>query len=83
MSKILYDENKLRKLWDSGLTHLKIAEALGCPVQYVSQLRERHNLPMRGRRYHAAVDRDPTPLEIEERKREIRERHFEEKRREL
>ena len=83
MSEILYDVNKLRKLWDRGLTHLKIAEALGCPVPYVAQLRVRHNLPVRGRRYHAPEYRDPTPVEIEERKKEIRERHIEQKLREM
>ena len=83
MSEILYDVEKLKRLWARGLSHLKIAEALGCDMLYVAQLRERHNLPMRRRAYHAPKDRDPTPEEIVERAREIREKHLEEKRRQL
>lgn len=83
MSEILYDVEKLKRLWARGLSHLKISEALGCDMRYVAQLRERHNLPMRRRAYHAPQDRDPTPEEIAERAREVRERHLEEKRRQL
>jgi hypothetical protein len=83
LSEILYDVEKLKRLWARGLTHLKIAEALGCDMRYVAQLRERHNLPMRRRAYHAPKYRDPTPDEIVERAREIREKHLEEKRRQL
>ena len=81
MSEIIYDVEKLKRLWDRGLSHQKIAEALGCPVPYVAQLRERHNLPMRRRAYHAPQYRDPTPDEIVERAKKIREKHLEEKRR--
>jgi hypothetical protein len=83
LSEVIYDVEKLKRLWARGLTHLKIAEALGCDMRYVAQLRERHNLPMRRRAYHAPKYRDPTPEEIVERAREIRERHYEEKRRQL
>lgn len=83
MSQVIYSEQKLRKLWAKGLTHIEIARELGCPVQYVAQLRARHNLPARRRSYHSPKMTDPTLSEIEERKRELRERHMEEKRREL
>lgn len=83
LSEVIYDVGKLKRLWARGLTHPKIAEALGCDMRYVAQLRERHNLPIRRRAYHAPKYRDPTPDEIVERAREIRERHLEEKRRQL
>ena len=83
MSEIVYDLKKLERLWDRGLTHLEIAQSLGCSVRYVDRLRVRHNLPARDRRYHASEFRDPTPLEIEERKKEILERHLAQKLREM
>jgi hypothetical protein len=80
MAAVIYDGEKLKKLWNKGLTHSEIAESLGCPVAYVAQLRERHKLPPRRRAYYAPKERDPTPAEIEERKRELRERHLAEMR---
>ena len=76
MSEVVYCVKKLRTLWDAGLTHIEIAEALGCPVPYVAQLRARHKLPTRRRAYHSPKWRDPTLEEIEERKREIRDRNI-------
>lgn len=83
MSQILYSVDKLKQLWGRGLTHIEIAEALGCPVPYVAQLRARHKLPTRRRSYHGPQFTDPTPDEIAQRARELRDRHLEEKRREL
>lgn len=81
MGQVIYDVEKLKKLWNDGLTHMEIANALGCQVPYVSQLRERHKLPPRRRAYHAPKEwNDPTPEQIEERKRELRERHLAEMR---
>jgi hypothetical protein len=80
MAAVIYDIEKLKKLWKKGLTHIEIADALGCPVAYVSQLRERHKLPPRRRAYHGPSEFDPTPAQIEERKRELRERHLAEMR---
>jgi hypothetical protein len=80
MANCVYDVQELTRLWNQGRTHIEIASALGCPVPYVSQLRERHKLPPRRRSYHAPKDRDPTPDEIEQRKREVRERHLAEMR---
>jgi hypothetical protein len=81
MAHVIYDIEKLKKLWDKGLTHIEIADALGCPTAYVAQLRERHKLPPRRRAYHGPKEwNDPTPAEIEERKRELRERHLAEMR---
>ena len=81
MREMKYDEQLLRRLWDEGVSHVNIARTLGCPTQYVSQLRVRHSLPQRRRSYHMNKIVDPTPEEIEERKKVIRERHFEEMRR--
>lgn len=83
LSEVIYDLEKLKRLWARGLSHLKISEALGCDMRYVAQLRERHNLPMRRRVYYAPKYCDPTPEEIAERAKEIRTRHIEEKRRQL
>lgn len=83
MAQVIYSVEKLKKLWSKGLTHMEIARELGCQPQYVAELRARHNLPARRRSYHSPQFTDPTPSEIEDRKREIRERHLEEKRREL
>ena len=81
MSQVIYDVEKLKKLWEKGLTHIEIANALGCQTAYVAQLRERHNLPPRRRAYHGPKEwNDPTPAQIEERKRELRERHLAEMR---
>jgi hypothetical protein len=80
MTQVIYDVAKLKKLWKKGLTHIEIADALGCPAAYVAQLRERHNLPLRRRAYHGPSEFDPTPAQIEERKRELRERHLAEMR---
>ena len=81
MPPVIYDIEKLKKLWDEGRTHIEIAYALGCPERYVSQLRARHNLPARRRSYHGPKEwNDPTPEQIAERKRELRERHLAEMR---
>jgi len=80
MSEIVYDVEKFKKLWHQGRTHAQIASALGCPVVYVAQLRERHNLPMRRRSYHKPAIVDPSPDELERLKKELREKHFAEMR---
>ena len=80
MGEVIYTLNKLKKLWNQGRTHAQIASALGCPVVYVAQLRERHKLPMRRRSYHKPAIVDPTPDELERLKKELREKHFAEMR---
>ena len=80
MSGIVYDVRKLKNLWTQGRTHAQIASALGCPVVYVAQLRERHNLPMRRRSYYRPSIVDPSPDELERLKKELREKHFAEMR---
>lgn len=80
MSEVIYDVEKLKKLWHQGRTHRQIASALGCPVLYVAQLRERHKLPMRRRSYHKPAIVDPSPDELERLKKELREKHFAEMR---
>lgn len=80
MSGVIYDLEKLKKLWNQGRTHTQIASALGCPVVYVAQLRVRHNLPIRRRSYHRPAVVDPSPAELERLKKELREKHFAEMR---
>jgi hypothetical protein len=80
MSEVVYNVEKLKKLWNQGRTHAQIASALGCPVLYVSQLRERHKLPKRRRSYYRPSIVDPTPDELERLKQELREKHFAEMR---
>lgn len=78
--RVVYDEAKLRAMWASNVTIQEIAVALGVSTNFVSTLRVRHGLPRRRSAYTLPVQRDPTPAEIETRKREIRERKIAEMR---
>jgi len=69
-----YSLTTLRRLWAAGKTHHEIAAALGCSEMYVSQLRERHQLPRRRRAFHGPQEDDPTPEQIAERAAECRAR---------
>lgn len=80
MAQVVYDVEKLKKLWHQGRSHAQIATALGCPAAYVPQLRERHNLPKRRQQYRPPSIRDPSPEELERLKKELREKHFAEMR---
>jgi len=70
----VYSLAELQRLWAAGKTHQEIAAALGCSEMYVSQLRERHNLPRRRRAFHGPQEDDPTPEQIAERAAECRAR---------
>ena len=69
------DIEELRALWLQGLHAEDIATRLKTTVAMVHKLRNDHKMPARQRvcRQHIA---DPTPEEIEQRKQEIKERHF-------
>lgn len=69
-----YNLTTLQRLWAAGKTHQEIAAALGCSEMYVSQLRERHQLPRRRRAFHGPQEDDPTPEQIAERAAECRAR---------
>jgi hypothetical protein len=69
-----YNVTTLQRLWADGKTHQEIAAALGCSEMYVSQLRERHQLPRRRRAFHGPQEDDPTPEQIAERAAECRAR---------
>ena len=71
-----YDLALLQRLWAAGKTHIEIAAALGCVEKKVEQLRRRHALPRRPRKYAPPVDADPTPEQIEERAAECRARRI-------
>lgn len=77
----VYDVNVLRRLWAAGKTHQQIAAALGCSEMYVSQLRQRHNLPKRRMKFTPPVAVDPTEAEIAARAAQIRAKHLDELRR--
>lgn len=77
-TKPVYDVDVLRRLWAAGKTHQQIAAALGCSELYVSQLRQRHDLPRRRKKYTPPVSDDPTEEEIAARAAEIRKRHLDE-----
>jgi uncharacterized protein YjcR len=67
------------KLWHAGVHTQEIARQIGCSASRVSDYRIKYGFPARERKpLHRASD--PTPAEIEQRKRECRERHFAEKR---
>jgi len=68
----VYSVSELKRLWAAGKTHQQIAAALGCSEMYVSQLRQRHNLPFRRKKYYGPKEKDPTPEEIAERAAECR-----------
>ena len=71
----------LHKLWASEMAFPDIAVALGVSSTTLYTLRKTHGLP---RRPHGNVTRlpdvDPTPAELEERKRQCRERHYAQRR---
>lgn len=69
-----YNLTTLQRLWAAGKTHQEIAAALGCSEMYVSQLRERHQLPRRRQVRHGPQEFDPTPEQIAERAAECRAR---------
>jgi hypothetical protein len=70
----VYSVSELKRLWAAGKTHQEIAAALGCSEMYVSQLRERHQLPKRRQVRHGPQEFDPTPEQIAERAAECRAR---------
>lgn len=75
------DKPLLWELWaDHSLQREQIAERLGISNSTLSKLQARLGLPSRPRRPRAQYEVDPTPEEIEERKREVRERNMARKR---
>lgn len=77
---IAYCARQLHEMWASGVSCKEIAAALGCSLSHVTELARRHQLPRRQRPVKEIFASDPTPDEIEQRKREIRERHLAEMR---
>ncbi len=75
------DVTLLHKLWASDMSFPDIAVALRVSSTTLYTLRKIHGLP---KRQHGNVmrlpDADPTPAELEERKRQCRERHFAQRR---
>lgn len=73
------DVPELFRLWTAGLTMDDIAGEFGVSRTVIRAWRQRYKLPPRRSRF-ARVEVDPTPDELEQRKREIRERHLAEMR---
>jgi DNA-binding CsgD family transcriptional regulator len=73
--RVNVDVPKLFLLWHTQATLAEIAEQLGCKVTTLWTLKKRHKLPPK-RRPDGSSPNDPTPQQIEERCREVRERHF-------
>lgn len=70
----------LYRLWNSDASSGEIANQLGISSSTLALVRKRHGLPVRQQRRRESVDTDPTPAEIEERARELRERHYAQRR---
>ena len=64
---------ELRRLWSAGVSADAIAAHLGIRRQKLHELRRLHGIPDRPNKFRRRPE-DPTPEEIEERKRECRER---------
>jgi hypothetical protein len=81
-----YSVTELFRLWhDQTLRTEQVAQHIGVSTAYLYTLAKRHGLPRRkgpppSKGYSQRCPGDPTPEEIEERKRELRERHFAEMR---
>ena len=69
------DVPKLFLLWHTQATLTEIAEQLGCKVTTLWTLKKRHKLPPKRRKDGSSIS-DPTPQQIEERAREVREMHY-------
>lgn len=65
----------LRQMWDAGVPADVIARHLGIGRQRMHELRREHGIPDRVCKYRKRIV-DPTPDEIEQGKREVRERHL-------
>ena len=67
----------LFRLWaDHTLDKAQVAKLLGITTLHLGRLASKHKLGGRPREYKARMTVDPTPAEIEELKREVRERHM-------
>jgi transposase len=83
---IQYSVAELFRLWhDSTLRTTEVAERLGVSTVFLYTLAKRHALPRRAspppdEGFSQRRPDDPTPEQIEELKREIRERHLAERR---
>lgn len=67
----------LFRLWaDHRLPRAAVAKLLGITTLHLGRLASKHKLGGRPREHKATRTVDPTPAEIEERCREVRERHL-------
>jgi uncharacterized protein YjcR len=70
---------RLFEMWTAGARVQDIAAAFGVSMSQVSRWKSRYGLPPRARAV-LPLTRDPTPEEIETMKRQLREKHYAERR---
>lgn len=75
-------EAEFRRLWAAGVSRMDLAERFNCSVAHVDNYRMMLALPARKRAnpQECYSENDPTPEEIAERARELREKHYAERR---
>jgi hypothetical protein len=75
-------EAEFRRLWAAGASRQDLAERYRCSVSWIDNYRMELALPARNRAnpQECYSENDPTPEEIAERARELREKHFAERR---
>lgn len=75
-------EAEFRRLWAAGASRQDLAERYKCSVSWIDSYRMQLALPARNRSnpQECYSPNDPTPEEIAERARELREKHFAERR---
>ncbi|MEX0670877.1 MAG: hypothetical protein WD060_10520 [Pirellulales bacterium] len=69
----------LFRLWSDGVPSAEIAVTIGVCMSTLHAMRKRYGLPKR-QQVRRVVTVDPTPDELEVRKRECREKHFAQRR---
>lgn len=80
--RVKISEAEFRRLWAAGASRMDLAERFNCCVSHIDNYRMMLALPARNRSnpQECYSANDPTPEEISERARELRERHYAERR---
>ena len=76
--KLRICESEFRRLWTAGWSRTQLSEHFDCSVSWIDNYRTNLALPARQRRNprESYCALDPTPEEIEQRKKEAREIHL-------
>lgn len=80
--RVQIPEAEFRRLWAAGASRQDLAERYRCSVSWIDNYRMELALPARKRAnpQECYSANDPTPEEIAERARELREKHYAERR---